>query len=148
MKLIRHLFAAALLLPLSICLPARAQTAGQMRADVARLVDAARKRTLWPWQPAEPEVARVARYGPAAAPLLLPLLPDDPETPGAPRYYVQQQVALALCRIYHVEAGPGRVYMNRVPDDINARIRPFWLQWVAQHEPQSATSAARPSGRQ
>ena len=86
----------------------------QMRRDVARLVEAAKKRTtLWPWQGAEPEVAVVAKYGKAAGLVLVALLDQNPDNSDNVDWQVQQQVALVLCRIYSVTEEAGHVYDNR-----------------------------------
>jgi HEAT repeat protein len=79
-------------------------TSASMKADVDRLVRAAEQLTgVWPTQPppAIPEVALVARHGKSVAPLLTALLSDDPNVErDQKRWKVQQQAALALCRIY------------------------------------------------
>jgi len=111
-----------------------AQTA--MKADVARLVEAAKKlNTLWPWQGAIPEVNQVAQHGKAVAPLLVVLLSDDPDmtkesTPQV-NWYVQQQVALTLCKIYGVSEEVGHVYGNRAAPEENAGVKKFWLGKLA-----------------
>jgi hypothetical protein len=90
-------------------------SAQKMKADVHRLVVRAKTlKRLWPWEPAIPEVARVARRGKRAAPLLLELLDDDPDPvrEGFIDEHVQQQAALALCKIYGVIEQCGRVYCN------------------------------------
>jgi hypothetical protein len=82
-----------------------AQPTSVMKADVARLVTrAATLKSLWPWQAPIPEVSRVARHGKRVAPLLLELLADDPDDVPSDQYdwRVQQQAALALCRIFGV----------------------------------------------
>ena len=67
-----------------------------MKADVHRLVVRAKAlKRLWPWQPAIPEVTRVARHGKQVAPLLIELLDDDPDPVLEDRidHGVQQQAA-------------------------------------------------------
>lgn len=129
-----HLAGCALLAALAIgpvCADGL-RTDEALQADVAQLVSAARKRTmLWPWRPPEPEVAVVASHGKAIAPLLVTLLVENPETTEGADLNVQQQVALALCRIYGVPEIAGHVYMNRASLEENARVRAFWLARVA-----------------
>jgi hypothetical protein len=104
----------------------------QVRKDVAHLVHAARQLDkLWPWQPAIPDVAIVAADGHAAGPFLVALLADDPDFDEGVDWHVQQQVALALCKIYGVKEGPGHVYMNRAFPKTNMRIKAFWVGKVA-----------------
>lgn len=104
-----------------------------LRADVARLVSAAQKRTmLWPWRPPEPEVAVVASHGKVIAPLLVQLLVDEPETNEEADLNVQQQVALALCRIYGVSEVGGHVYMNRATSEDNSKVKAFWSAMVGK----------------
>jgi len=108
-----------------------------MRVAVERLVEAAQKRTtLWPWEGHVPEVAIVAAYGKAIAPLLVNILAEDPDSldENAPEvdWSVQQQVALALCKIYRVREESGHVYMNRASPEENARVKLFWLKKVSQ----------------
>jgi hypothetical protein len=87
-----------------------------MQADVDRLARAAEQlRGTWPSQPPPPapEVALVARHRQAVVPLLVALLSDDPNAERDPRRWkVQQQVALALCRIYTESEHCGRTYCH------------------------------------
>lgn len=101
----------------------------QMKADVHQLVVRAKTQTrLWPWQPAIPEVARVARHGKKVAPLLIELLDDDPDPvrEGFIDERVQQQAALALCKIYGVIEQCGRVWCNRALPEENRAVKQFW----------------------
>lgn len=99
----------------------------QMREDVARLVQMAGKlKTLWPWQTPLPEVAVVAAHGPAVGRLLVAQLADNPED-DVIDWHVQQQVALALCKIYGVSEEAGHVFMNRASAETNGRIKAFWV---------------------
>jgi len=105
-----------------------------MRADVNRLIQRANAlERIWPWeQLPDAELDRVARYGKRVVPLLLELLPDDPEASSAPDYRVQQNAALVLCRIYGVQDFFGNIYGNRASEAINRSIRGFWLSKVAE----------------
>lgn len=125
------LFVFSLLVPVSTF----ASSEGEMAAAVHRLAQAAEKRTtLWPWEGPLPEVANVASYGEAIAPLLVTLLAEDPDSfdENAPDvdWSVQQQVALALCKIYGVSEEAGHVYMNRASRETNASVKRFWKQKV------------------
>ena len=107
-----------------------------MEADVAHFVSQASElRQLWPWQPAIPEVSRVVRHGKPVAPLLIPLLADDPDElkPEAPPLAVQQQAAIALCRIFEVPEECGRIYCNRAKQtpDVNRGVKKFWVSRVS-----------------
>lgn len=107
----------------------------QMRVVVERLVEAARNRTtLWPWEKPDPEVAAVAEYGKEIAPLLVNLLADDPDDPdeSTPEidWNIQQQAALALCKIYGISEEGGHVYMNRASREENASVKRFWVKKV------------------
>jgi len=113
----------------------REPSQGEMRAEVAKLVSAAEKlTTLWPWSSPVPEVAQAAAYGKAIAPFLVSILADDPdslgESPPEVNWNVQQQVALALCKIYGVTEEGGHVYMNRASREQNANVKRFWLRKV------------------
>lgn len=131
MKAVRLVVALTALLVANIAWPVGSEPDAQARADVVNLVQAAQKlEKLWPWQPAIPEVALVAAHGRAVAVLLVAQLVDDPN--DAADWHVQQQVALALCKIYGVSEEAGHVYMNRVSASMNAHIKAFWLAKVAE----------------
>ena len=107
----------------------------QMKADVDLLVVRAKTlKRLWPWQPAIPEVARVARHGKRVAPLLIELLDDDPDPVLEDRidHGVQQQAALALCKIYRVIDQCGRVYCNRASTEENKAVKQFWRAKISE----------------
>ena len=116
-----------------------------MQPDVDRLVQAAENLTgTWPSQPppAIPEVAVVARHGKAVVPLLMVLLSDDPDAERDPkRWKVQQQVALALSRIYSESQHCGRTYCDRDPRERIARAREGWLRVIAADKEKQALSA-------
>ncbi len=107
----------------------------EMRTEVAKLVRAAEGlTTLWPWIGPVPEVERVVAYGRPIAPLLIDLLADDPDPMDVQskevNWSVQQQVALALCKIFGVTAKAGHVYMNRASQEKNASVKQFWVRKV------------------
>jgi hypothetical protein len=121
--------AAVVMLSLLLSVSQAPASLSVMQADVDRLVARAEKlEKLWPWQPPIPEVERVARHGTRVAPLLVALLDDDPDS-GEPKreWRVQQQAALALCRIYSVSDKCGHVYCNRATRDVNKSVKKFWL---------------------
>jgi hypothetical protein len=54
----------------------------RMTDDVLRMIRAAEKvDRLMPWSSPVPEIDAVVRHGKAVAPLLVRLLPDDPDDP-------------------------------------------------------------------
>jgi len=112
-----------------------AQTASALQADVDRLVRAAEKLDgAWLSQPAPPipEVAVVARHGTSVVPLLLRLLSDDPNAErDRKRWKVQQQVSLALCRIYSESEHCGRTYCDGDPPERIGRVKEGWLRVIA-----------------
>ena len=122
-----------------------AQTGGIMQSDVNRLVRAAETLTeTWPSQPPPPipEVAIVARHGKAVVPLLMMLLSDDPHAEhDRARWKVQQQVALALGRIYSESTHCGRAYCDGDPPDRIAGIKAGWLRVIASAEEMQSFSA-------
>ena len=102
-----------------------------LKADVDRLVLAAQGlKGTWPSQapPPVPEVALVARHGTRATPLLFALLSDDANAQrDDKRWKVQQQVTLALSRIYSEPPQCGRVYCD---DDSAQRIGQIKAGWL------------------
>lgn len=125
--------------------PAAAPATESMEADVQRLVRAAEKRTdVWPAQapPPIPEVAPVARHGKGVTPLLLALLSDDPDAERDPkRWKVQQQAALALCRIYSESEHCGRTYCDGDPPERIRGVKGGWLAKIASDAQMQALSA-------
>jgi HEAT repeat protein len=118
-----------------------------MKADVDQLVRAAEELTeVWPSQPPPPipEVALVARHGKPVVPLLTALLSDDPNAEGdRRRWRVQQQVALALCRIYSEPAGCGRAYCDGDPPERIGHMKQGWLAKIAADAEMQASSAKK-----
>src|SRR5512138_634214 len=104
---------AAVMVSLSLTVGQTGASDLGMQADVDRLVARAEKlERLWPWQRPIHEIDAVARHGTRVAPLLVRLLDDDPDSgePQVHEWRVQQQAALALCRIYAVIDECGHVY--------------------------------------
>lgn len=111
------------------------QPTAAMKADVDRLVVRAEKlERLWPWQSPIAEIERVVRHGKQVAPLLVKLLDDDPDDPApeAPDWRVQQQAAVALCRIFRVSEECGRIYCNRATREVNRGVKKFWLSTISE----------------
>jgi hypothetical protein len=127
------------------------QTSSSMQADVDRLVRAAEQLAgAWPSQPPPPipEVADVARNGKAVVPLLVALLSDDPNAERDRRSWkVQQQVALALCRIYSESPHCGRTYCDGDPPERIGRVREGWLRLIASDTETQELSARELLGR-
>ncbi len=121
-----------------------AQTPSTMAPDVDRLVRAAGTLAdTWPTQPppAIPEVAIVARHGRAVVPLLTDLLSDDPHAErDRKRWQAQQQVSLALSRIYSESAHCGRIYCDGDPPERIAHVRQGWLRVIASDKEMRALS--------
>ncbi len=104
---------------------------------------------LMPWAAPVPEIARVVRHGKAVVPLLIVLLPDDPDDPNLAYeqwdekdimagkqfdWRVEQNAAMALCRIYRVVTEPNCPrYDNRATRDVNKRVKTFWLRTMAEN---------------
>ena len=116
-----------------------------MRSDVDRLVQAAEKlEGTWPTQPppAIAEVATVARHGKAVVPLLIALLSDDPNAESdRKRWKVQQQVALALSRIYSDSEYCGRIYCDGDPPERIGHVKEGWLRVIAADAEMQSVSA-------
>ena len=114
---------------------ASAPSSSAMKADVDRLVAAAEQRTdHWPRQvpPAIPEVGQVARHGKPVVPLLLSLLSDDPDAARDPKgWKVQQEAALALCRIYSQIPYCGRAYCEGDPPERLRFVKKGWLTKIS-----------------
>lgn len=116
-----------------------------IETDVARLVAAAKRlNTAWPWQAEIPEVALVARHGVAAAPALVAELRYSSEEQWGTEgwsLHVEQQVELALCRIFGVEPESGRtVFGIRSSEAQNRQVLEYWRAKVA-----SSRSDAQPA---
>jgi hypothetical protein len=111
------------------------QPSSSMQEDVDRLARAAEKLTgAWPSQapPPIPEVALVARHGRPVAALLVALLSDDPHIErDRKRWKVQQQVSLALARIYSEGEHCGRIYCDGDPPERIGSVKRGWLRKIA-----------------
>jgi HEAT repeat protein len=119
---------------------------GSMQEDVDRLIRAAEKQTAtWPSQapPPLPEVGLVARHGAPVTSLLLALLSDDPNAErDRRRWKVQQQAALALCRIYSESQHCGRTYCDGDLPERIGRVKDGWLRVIAADAEMRSLSAA------
>jgi hypothetical protein len=125
------LLVAALLLPQTGGPPA----ANSMRRDVDGLVRAAEKLTdTWPSQapPPIPEVGLVVRHGKPIASLLVARLSDNPNVErDRARWKVQQQVSLALSRIYSESEVCGAIYCDGDPAERVRGIKELWVRRIA-----------------
>ena len=103
---------------------------------------------LMPWSGPVPEVDLVVRHGKAVAPLLIRLMPDDPDDPALSyehfdarqalagqqfEWRVEQNAAVALCRIYHVSIGGCPMYGVRASSEYNRSVKPFWLKTIREN---------------
>ena len=136
---------ALLIVPLAASHATATQSTSVMQSDVDRLVQAAERLTrTWPSQspPPIPEVAIAARHGKAVVPLLMGLLSDDPNAErDRKRWKVQQQVALALCRIYSESEDCGLTYCDGNPPERIAGVKESWLRVIAWHDEMQALSS-------
>jgi hypothetical protein len=101
----------------------------QLKSDIAALILASSKlKTAWPWKPAIKEVSVVADYGLIAAPLLFKELIKNKDSDGEIiDLHIEQQIELALCKIYDQKDVSGlTVYGIRSPDSNNKKIHDFW----------------------
>lgn len=110
-----------------------------MRQDVAALVAAAKRLdTAWPWQGPLPEIDVVAKHGKRVAPLLVALLrygSDKDYGDGVWDLHVEQQVELALCKIYGVTPESERtVYGIRSSEEANKKIKRFWQATIRRQK--------------
>ena len=121
-----------------------AQESSAMRTDVVRMIRAAHKvDRLMPWSEPVREIDRVVRHGKAVVPLLIRLLPDDPmdldlfyDSWDEQKVFegkqfdslVEQNTAVALCRIYHVAEPKCPVFLNRETREGNKAVKVFFLK--------------------
>ena len=118
------------------------RTDRRLNQDIAALVAAAgSSRPVWPDEPPLPEVDRVATHGSHASAQLVALLEtasEDPVSASPGSVHVEQQAALALCRIYGVLPTAGEtVHDARSTPQENSQVIGFWRRKV------SATQAHR-----
>jgi hypothetical protein len=119
-----------------------------MADDVGAMVRAAHETCLMPWCAPVPKIDLVVRHGKAVVPRLMVLLPDDPDDPDlfyfgwdeaailAGKQFdwnVEQQAAVALCRIYGVPLTSCPMYSNRATREHNRRIKPFFAKTIAEN---------------
>src|SRR5262249_19912883 len=119
-----------------------------MRKDVARMVRAPHKiNRLMPPSGPLAEIYRVVRHGREVVPLLFLLFPAAPGVPGfsydhwnehetlAGRQFdwnVEQQAAVALCRIYQMSVPNCPMYSYRATRAQNRSVKVFWLKQIAE----------------
>ena len=135
---IRNIFIATLLLLIGasgLTVTADDALTQDMKEDVAALVAAAKLHNkAWPWQGPLQEIDRVARHGKQIAPALVSLLRYDSMeqwSDGSWDIHVEQQLELALCKIYGVAPESGKtVYGIRSFEEDNKKIRQFWQSKV------------------
>jgi len=135
---IRNIFIATLLLVIGA--PGLAITADDAltedkKEDVAALVAAAKRlNKAWPWQGPLQEIDRVARHGKQIALVLVSLLRYESMeqwSDGSWDIHVEQQLQLALCKIYAVAPESGKtVYGIRSFEEENRKIKQFWQSKV------------------
>jgi len=116
--------------------------------DVAAMVRAAHQTCLMPWCRPVPEIDSVVRHGKAVVPRLMTLLPDDPDDPDLSYagwdvaailagkqfdWNVEQQAAVALCKIYGVPVSSCPRYDNRASREANRRIKAFFARTIAEN---------------
>jgi hypothetical protein len=108
----------------------------RLNRDIAASVTSAEgARPVWPDEPPVPEVDRVATHGPRAGSALLVLLaaePDDPSSASPRNVHVEQQAALALCKIYSVLPTAGETVRDaRSTPQENSQVTGFWRRKVS-----------------
>jgi len=117
----------------------------RLNRDIAALVASAeRARPFWPDEPPLPDVDFVARHGSRAGLALVALLGNELNDPSAtpPSLHVEQQAALALCKIYGVLPTAGETIRDaRSTPQERGHVAGFWRRKV------SATSASSPSAQ-
>ena len=117
----------------------------RLNRDIAALVASAeRARPFWPDEPPLPDVDLVARHGSRAGLALVALLGNELNDPSAtpPSLHVEQQAALALCKIYGVLPTAGETIRDaRSTPQERGHVAGFWRRKV------SATSASSPSAQ-
>ena len=102
-----------------------------MHDDIAALAAAAQRTgRMWPDGPSLPQVDQVARHGLRAGPALVSLLRFESEGQLSDATWspsVEQQVELALCRIYgELPSGTRTVYDMQATPAENRPVKQFW----------------------
>lgn len=111
------------------------RTDRRLNQDIAALVTAAESsRPVWPDEPPLPEVDRVATHGSRASSALVALLgteSDDPASASPGSVHVEQQAALALCRIHGVLPTAGETVCDaRSTSQETRQVAAFWRRKV------------------
>ena len=112
------------------------RTDRRLNQDIAALVTSAEgSRPVWPDEPPLPEVGRVATHGTRAGAALVALLEAgaDHSSSATPRsVHVQQQAALALCKIFSVLPMAGETVRDaRSTPQENEQVTAFWRRKVS-----------------
>lgn len=112
------------------------RTDRRLNRDVAALVAAAGASSpLWPDQPPLPEVDRVATHGTRAGAALVALLEagaDHSSSAASRSVHVEQQAALALCKIFSVLPTAGETVRDaRSTPQEDEQVTAFWRRKVS-----------------
>jgi hypothetical protein len=111
------------------------RTDRRLNRDIAALVAAAEASSpLWPDEPPLPEIDRVATHGMRAGSALMGLLETkaaDPSSAASRSVHVEQQAALALCKIFSVLPTAGETVRDaRSTPQENEQVTAFWRRKV------------------
>ena len=110
--------------------PAASRCAPQVEAFIAaaKKVDAA-----WPWQGLIAEAMPALECGRAIAPSLVAHLRYDGRETAELDLHVEQQVELALCRLFGVLEESGKTVLGvRSPERDNVEVKRYWQRRVHQ----------------
>jgi hypothetical protein len=126
-----------LLLVIGGSIMAAANSRRRVDDDIKALVAGAKSTgRCWPEDPPLQQVEVVAKHGLAAAHPIMSLLRFDSEEQLTDETWspqLEQQAALALCKIYGETASSGRtVYDPRATPSENRRVKEFWAAKVHQ----------------
>jgi hypothetical protein len=102
-----------------------------LNRDIAALVASAESsRPVWPDEPPLPEIDRVATHGSRAGSALVALLGtehDDPSSTDSRNVHVEQQAALALCKVYGVLPTAGETVRDARSTPLDSsQVSSFW----------------------
>lgn len=122
---------AAVLMTLGAVKALLERTDTRLSRDIAALVASAEgSRPVWPDEPPLPEIDRVATHGSRAGPALVALLGtahDDPSRTHLRNVHVEQQAALALCKVYAVLPTAGQTVRDTRSTALDSsQVGSFW----------------------